>query len=190
MRCAQHYRIPGSHLDAEITPGSWHWLQIKFLAIIFSQCNKRESDPGREKGYAIQTVQRALSELAIRDTKTRVSRLSGLFWVGVGKTDFGWRGLPKALFSHTKFCPMKTVSDSEEPSMYTQSYRHRNLCHYHQSLLTLCTGEAHGRKYHTGNIPKRGITASSLHTSSFQTKCRGSRAISVVVKAGEASLGG
>lgn len=110
------------------------------------------------------------------------------FGQGLGKQILAGEDCLKPYFPI--FCPMKTVSDSEEPSMYTQSYRHRNLCHYHQSLLTLCTGEAHGRKYHTGNIPKRGITASSLHTSSFQTKCRGSRAISVVVKAGEASLGG
>lgn len=109
----------------------------------------------------------------IRNTKTRVSRLSGLFEVGVGKTGFGWRGLPIALFSHPEACPLKMVSDSEGPSMYTQGYRHRNLCHYHQTS-TLCTGEAHDR-----NLPpilehtKRGTTASSPHTSSFQAKCKG-----------------
>lgn len=60
------------------------------LARIFSQCNKRECDPGRKR-ICHPNSPEGLSELVIRDTKTRVSDCLAVLGRGWEKTAFGCR---------------------------------------------------------------------------------------------------
>ena len=138
--------------------------------MIFSQCNKRERDPGRGKGYAIQTARRALSELVIRDTKTRVSRLSGLFWVGVGK-GFWMQSCLKPWSAHGNW-PLILNADRA-----TQTQKPLPLSLNH-SFPTLCLG---GKAF-VSNL-ETSQREESLHPS---TQAKG---IGLVMMAREISFG-